>query len=553
MVAFLVALIVAFSIPAASATVDGQRLSAAAPAVRLGERLFFDPRFAQFFFARCNGNVNATLPAGDPVLDQMPFTAARSLTSPFRGQSMNCRQCHLGDDFLLEEPLAGRTYCDFSRRSPIPRRDDGLTRTARNAPLMVSLGLPREVPLLLHLDGEFASPEDLVIDTLTGRNFGWLPSEAAIAVTHVAKVIREDNGANPRLVTYPGGGGIPYRVMLLGTDPSVSTSLQMSREYRIDVDAASDDQILLAVAKLIRAYMDSLRFGTTNTGRESRSPYDLFIGKNALPSQPKNGESGLAYAQRLLALIGQRKHLVWITPEDGEFELHNQSFQFGATELHGLELFFTRAGASRRGHVGNCVACHTPPQFTDYRLHNNGVSQGEYDGIFGRGAFAALDVPGLSTRNAQFDTYLPPSSRHPKATSRFRSAPSADNPGYADLGVWNIFANPDVPKPQRALTRILCEQFGRAAKNCTQATVLPLTVAYFKTPSIRDLGQSNPYFHSGAMDTIEDVLRFYVATSDLARAGKLRNGSPELSGVRIDADDVAPLAAFLRALNEDYQ
>jgi cytochrome c peroxidase len=553
MVSFLVALIVAIAVPAASATVDGQRLSAAAPPVRLGERLFFDPRFAQFFFARYNGNVNATLPAGDPVLDQMPFTAARSLTSPFRGQSMNCRQCHLGDDFLLEEPLAGRTYCDFSRRSPIPRRDDGLTRTARNAPLMVSLGLAREVPMLLHFDGEFASPEDLVIDTLTGRNFGWLPSEAASAVAHIAKVIRDDNGVNPRLVTYAGGGGIPYRVVMLGTDPSIPTSLQISREYQIDVETASDDQILLAVAKLMHAYMDSLRFGTTNTGRTSRSPYDLFIAKNDLPAQPKRGESGLAYAQRLLALIGQRKHLVWITPEDGEFELHTQAFQFGATELRGLELFFTRAGAPRRAHVGNCVACHTPPQFTDYRLHNNGVAQAEYDGLFGRGAFAALDVPGLSTRNAQFDAYLPPSSRHPKATSRFRSAPSADNPGYADLGVWNIFANPDVPRPQHALTRILCEQFGRAAKNCTPATVLPMTVAYFKTPSIRDLGQSNPYFHSGAMDTIEDVLRFYVATSALARAGGLRNGSPELSAIRIDASDVAPLAAFLRALNEDYQ
>ena len=60
-------------------------------------------------------------------------------------------------------------------------------------------------------------------------------------------------------------------------------------------------------------------------------------------------------------------------------------------------------------------------------------------------------------------------------------------------------------------------------------------------------------FHSGAMDTIEDVLRHYVATSELARAGKVRNASPELAAVRIDTADVAPLAAFLRALNEDYR
>jgi hypothetical protein len=547
-------LIVAFSAPAGARTTDDpRRLSAASPAVRLGDRLFFESRFAQFFFERCHGNVNATLAAGDPVVDEMPFSTERSLTSPFRGQSMNCRQCHLGDDFLLEEPLAGRTYCDFSRRTPIPRRDDGLTTAVRNTPLMVNVGLPRDVPMLLHFDGEFATPEDLVIDTLTGRNFGWLPGEAPVAVAHIANVIRNDDGRNPRLVTYPGGGGVPYRVMLLGTDPRLPHSLQLSLEYRLDVETASDAQILQAVAKLMRAYMDSLRFGTTNTGRLSPAPYDVFIKKNDLPSGPQSGESGRAYAQRLLARLGERKHFAWVTPDDGEFELHEQAFQFGATELQGLKLFFARADASPRAHAGNCVACHPPPQFTDYRLRNNGASQAEYDRIFGAGAFAALGVPSMNGRNAQFDAYLPRSPTHPKATSRFRSAPSVDKPGYADLGVWNIFANPDVPKPQAALTRILCEQLALASNACTPARVLPSTIAYFKTPSVRDLGQSNPYFHSGAMDTIEDVLRFYIATSALARAGKVRNASPELSGVRIDATDVAPLAAFLRALNEDYR
>ena len=340
---------------------------------------------------------------------------------------------------------------------------------------------------------------------------------------------------------------------MLGTDPRLPSSLQIPLPYRLDVTTASDEQIVQVVAKLIRAYMDSLRFGTSNTGRETPSPYDVFLKKNGLPAAPKSGESSLAYARRVRGLVGQRKDVLWVTPEDGELELHAQPFQFGATELRGLEIFFGQTSASRQSHVGNCIACHPPPQFTDYRLHNNGVAQAEYDGIFGRGAFAALAIPSLTARNAAFDTYLPASAGHPKATSRFRSAPSADAPGYADLGAWNVFANPDLPKPQAALTRILCERFGPASKSCTPARVLPLSIAYFKTPSIRDLGQSNPYFHSGAMTTIEDVLRFYIATSGLARAGKVRNASPELSDVHIDAADVVPLAAFLRALNEDYQ
>jgi hypothetical protein len=49
------------------------------------------------------------------------------------------------------------------------------------------------------------------------------------------------------------------------------------------------------------------------------------------------------------------------------------------------------------------------------------------------------------------------------------------------------------------------------------------------------------------------VVRFYVSQSALARAGQLRNGARELSAMQIGEDDVAPLAAFLRALNEDYE
>jgi cytochrome c peroxidase len=115
------------------------------------------------------------------------------------------------------------------------------------------------------------------------------------------------------------------------------------------------------------------------------------------------------------------------------------------------------------------------------------------------------------------------------------------------LGAWNIFANPDLPKPQAALTKIICGD-----KPCDPKTVLPLTVALFKTASVRDLGQSNPYFHSGAVNTIEGALRCYVRTSRLARAGKLRNGSPEIAGIHLAPSDIAPLAAFLRSLNEDY-
>jgi cytochrome c peroxidase len=109
-----------------------------------------------------------------------------------------------------------------------------------------------------------------------------------------------------------------------------------------------------------------------------------------------------------------------------------------------------------------------------------------------------------------------------------------------------------MPAPQQPLLQILCPEFSLNGSDCSDNRLLPLIIANFKTPTLRDLGQSNPYLHNGVQDTIEGVLNFYVDVSQLARAQQLRDSSPEISVVFIDQTDVAPLSAFLNALNEDY-
>jgi len=402
--------------------------------------------------------------------------------------------------------------------------------------------------MLLHFDGEFASIEDLTIGTLTGRNLGWLPSEFAQAEAHIINVIKNDDGRNALARRY-GCGGFPYSVVLKGTDPRLPKGLVLPAQYRIDVTTATDDEILQDIGTLIHAYMDSIAF---NLGQPP-SPYDVFLTKNGLPTAPNQGESDIAYAQRLLDLINQLSSPKFVTPKDGVFRLHKQKFQFGATELEGLKVFFAQPGSPTSGGAGNCVTCHTPPAFTDNIFHNTGVAQLEYDAIFGPGQFALLAIPDLTARNANFDEYLPPSPNHPNASGRFRSPASSDNPGFTDLGVWNIFANPDIPNPQSALTQILCAEFNLSAGSCTPDMVLPMAIAFFKTPSVRDPGQSNPYMHNGSLDAISDVLNFYGQVSSLARAGQIRNASPELSNIFIDTNDLTSLSAFLNALNEDYR
>ena len=509
--------------------------------VALGERLFLETRFAQFFFARAHGDPNAVLAEADPTVARI-VTTVGPVEGAFLGPSMSCRTCHLVDD-VKDVPGAGsRSYGDFARRSPIPAREDGLTTTPRNSPPLVNAALARRGPFFMHFDGEFPSIRALVKATFTGRNFGWLADERDEAVRHIAAVVRGDDGRG-RLAREFGGA---YRTVLAGRDRALPRELRLPPRFRLDVDAASDEEIVDGVARLVAAYVASLEL-------ENASPYDRFLEKNHLPGDPRDGESPAEYVTRLRLLVDALDDPQWVVEgEDGTLALHDHPFRFGPTELAGLRRFLD----PRRG---NCAACHVPPAFTDFRFHNTGATQDEYDAIHGPGRFAALAIPDLATRNADPARWLPATAAFPHAAEPFRAAPSAAAPGRTDLGLWNVWGNAALAgrRQLRALDRAVCDALGgrRACRRRarTPDARLAAAIGLFKTPGVRNLGHSAPYLHTGALDTVEDVVRFYVRTSALARAGALRNGAPELARMRLGEGDVVPLAAFLRALDEDYE
>ena len=78
------------------------------------------------------------------------------------------------------------------------------------------------------------------------------------------------------------------------------------------------------------------------------------------------------------------------------------------------------------------------------------------------------------------------------------------------------------------------------------------TIAQFKTPTLRDLEDSAPYFHNGSKAKFDDVVNFYITMSQLARQGKLRNGAAEFAAMSLSSDDLNALVAFLVSLTEDY-
>ena len=165
-----------------------------------------------------------------------------------------------------------------------------------------------------------------------------------------------------------------------------------------------------------------------------------------------------------------------------------------------------------------------------------------------------LRIPDLAERNNNHNTFLPATSKHPLATSRFRSIATKNNIGYTDLGLWNIFANPDMPSPQEKLKHIMCTQTEVSTnKQCDSSELLKNTVAAFKTPVLRDLGHSNPYMHTGQFLDLQQAVRFYIESSNLAKNKKLRNTEEKITNIHISENDIEPLVAFLKSLNEDYE
>ncbi len=413
-----------------------------------------------------NSRAQLQIRLGERLFREDRFTTAKGdlLTS--------CAICHLTD----QDPQGRRVFTDFFNRSWVPYRNEDPRRTEiRNSPTLLDVAL---MPLL-HLDGEFKSLEELVAGTFSGRPMGWLPGEEEQAFDQIQSVLLADKA----------------------TESSVSYREQFKAAFDVELEKLSRDQIIGLVSKAVAGFMRTMR-------SKQDSPYDRFVKLNGLDAAPAAGESAKAFAARTLARLD-------------DLETKN-SLKFGngfnRAALDGFRIFLRTEGTAS---VGNCVACHTPPLFTDNSFHNLGVSQAEFDRLNGEGKFAQLDIPDVATAK--------------RPAVKFRETVEKGRMGFADLGHWNFLD-------------LKTSTLRRAGESDDQ--LLRRMIGAFKTPTLRHLAYSEPYFHSGDYLSLEDALREIVRLSEMARAGKVREADEELPKIRLKETDIAPLMAFLATLNE---
>jgi len=277
---------------------------------------------------------------------------------------------------------------------------------------------------------------------------------------------------------------------------------QFVAAFGVDPDKLTASQLGDQIAQAISDYMRTLKSRRTTA-------YDRFVQANTLDGAPAAGEDAKSFAARLLAKIDKLE----------KSRALKLSSAFDADALSGMKTFFRTEGNDS---AGNCVMCHTPPLFSDLSFHNMGISQSEYDQVNGDGSFAELEIPGASA------------ARRP--SPRFRETPSRQKPGCADLGFWNF-------------VDVKATQFRRAGE--TDDRFLQRMIGAFKTPTLRNLSFSYPYMHTGGFTTVESALAELMRLSEMARAGKVREGDEELARIRINEADIGVLVAFLNTLNED--
>jgi hypothetical protein len=70
----------------------------------------------------------------------------------------------------------------------------------------------------------------------------------------------------------------------------------------------------------------------------------------------------------------------------------------------------------------------------------------------------------------------------------------------------------------------------------------------FKSPGLRNVELTGPYFHTGGAATLEQVLEFYARNGDVPAGGNL---GPGMGNIRLNQQERAQIVEFLKALTDD--
>ncbi|MFK7927772.1 MAG: cytochrome-c peroxidase [Myxococcota bacterium] len=144
---------------------------------------------------------------------------------------------------------------------------------------------------------------------------------------------------------------------------------------------------------------------------------------------------------------------------------------------------------------GQCVACHSGPAFSNFEFHNVGLGPRDW--------------------------------LNPEDTGRVEGIVALADEPFSGSGVFSD--DPAWAAEKLDFLVITNEQEGQ-----------------FKTPGLRGVTASAPYFHGGHAETLEDVLQHYVDREEAPGQG---HAEELMVLMELDDSDIPDLVAFLRSLD----
>ena len=228
------------------------------------------------------------------------------------------------------------------------------------------------------------------------------------------------------------------------------------------------------------------------TGRENWFRLSSVIQKQINRAYSNVGKAIAAYERTLRPKANRFDHyvkqLIDASQLDGQQDKREDKFktQLSAQEIAGAKLFIDSDKTQ-------CLQCHNGPLFSNGGFHN-----------IGSGTLAGADLD----------------------FGRVLGLPSVLMDEFNCLGPYSD------AKPEQC----------SALRFINRSSHIPLRGAY-KTPSLRNVEKTAPYFHDGRFSTLAEVVEYY-------NQPPADNGANELKTLQLDAQERAQLVAFLQTLTE---
>lgn len=226
-----------------------------------------------------------------------------------------------------------------------------------------------------------------------------------------------------------------------------------------------------------------------------------------------------------------------------------------------------RVGLSLFIHEGRCTSCHAGPEFTTATVNFLGLMAKKTRAEAGGGSGRDDESPRGGSSSAPFQ--LLERMWAPTFTAVIYDAGYYNigvRPAFEDLGIGerDAFGNPlSFSAQATGIGRVVDIAPPFANPDLFEAGVgapplpgEPIALAgAFKTPTLRNVDLTGPYFHNGGLLTLEQVVEFYARGSDFA-AWNVANDVVTavdigtLPGLNGDRDNIRAVAAFLRSLTD---